>query len=61
MAKIIIQNENLEAVNELRLLEDFKLSHTQRMEKAFKLMRLSILFSNVDKTSFKKGIILKNG
>jgi hypothetical protein len=61
MAKIIIhENSNISSVNESRLFEDFKLSHTQRMEKAFKLMRLSLLFSKENKTDFKKGIILKN-
>lgn len=61
MAKIIINhNSTIESTNEMRMREDLMLSHTQRIDKAFKLMRLSLLFSKKDKTIFKKGIILKN-
>jgi hypothetical protein len=60
MARIILHNNSTnEAVNEMRLLEDFKLSHEKRMIKAFQLMKLSLMFSNKNKTTFKKGIILK--
>jgi hypothetical protein len=59
MAKIIIhKNATVEEINEKRLFEDFNLSHKERMIKAFKLMRLAILFSQKDKTVFKKGIII---
>lgn len=60
MAQIIIHNNlTVEEINEKRLFEDFNLSYKERMNKAFKLMRLAILFSKKDKTIFKKGIIIK--
>jgi len=60
MAKIIIHNNlSVEQINDNRLFEDFKLTHKERMNKAFNLMKLAILFSNKDKTTFKKGIISK--
>jgi hypothetical protein len=59
MARIIIHNDlTLEEINEKRLFEDFNLTHKERMNKAFKLMRLSIMFSK-NKPSFKKGISIK--
>ena len=46
MAKIIIHKDlTVEQVNENRLFEDFKLSHKERMHKAFDLMKLAKLFS----------------
>ena len=60
MAQIIIHNNlTVEQINEQRLFEDFKLTHKQRMNKAFKLMKLAMMFSQRDKTTFKKGIIIK--
>ncbi len=60
MAHIIIHtNLTVEQINEQRLFEDFKLTHKERMNKAFKLMRLSIFFSQKDKTTFKKGLLIK--
>ena len=60
MAQIIIHNNlTIEELNEKRLFDDFKLTHKERMNKAFKLMRLSILFSQKDKSTFKKRIIIK--
>lgn len=60
MAKIIIHNNlTVEEINEKRLFEDFKLSHKERISKAFKLMQLAIMFSQKDKTKFKKGILIK--
>jgi hypothetical protein len=62
MAKIIIHNNlSVDEINEKRLFEDFSMSHKQRMNKAFELMKLSILFSKFSNKEFKKGIILKNG
>ncbi len=61
MAKIVIhENSTIESTNEMRLVEDFKLSYNQRIEKAFKLIRLSLLFSKEGKTNFKKRILLKS-
>lgn len=61
MAQIIIHNNlTIKQLNEKRLLNDFKLTHRERMNKAFQLMRLAILFSQKDKNTFKKGIIIKN-
>ena len=60
MARIIIHNNlTVEQINEQRLFNDFNLTHKERMSKAFKLMKLSLLFSQKDKTQFKKGIIIK--
>lgn len=60
MAKIIIHNNlTVEEINDQRLFEDFKLTHRERMNKAFKLMRLAIMFSKKDKSAFKKGILIK--
>ncbi len=60
MAKIIIHKDlTVEELNEKRLFDDFKLTHKERMNKAFKLMKLALLFSQKDKTTFKKGIIIK--
>lgn len=60
MAKIIIhKNLTVEEINDQRLLEDFKMSHKERISKAFKLMQLAIMFSQKDKTKFKKGILIK--
>lgn len=60
MVSIIIHNNlTVEQINEQRLFEDFKLTHKERMDKAFKLMRLSIMFSQKDKSVFKKGISIK--
>ncbi len=60
MARIIIHNNlTVEQINEQRLFEDFKLTHKERMNKAFKLMKLSILFLKKDKPAFKKGILIK--
>jgi hypothetical protein len=59
MAKIILHtNLSVDAINDLRLLEDFTLSHKQRMDKAFKLMKMAMLFSN--KKTVHKAILLKN-
>ena len=61
MAQIIIHsNLTTEQLNEKRLFDDFKLTHKERIKKAFQLMRLAILFSQKDKNTFKKGIIIKN-
>ena len=61
MAKIITHNNlTVYEVNEQRLLANFKLSHKERVSKAFKLMKLALLFSQKDKTTFKKGIIIKH-
>lgn len=60
MAHIIIHNNlTVEQINEQRLFEDFKLTHKERMNKAFKLMRLSMLFSQKNKTIVKKGLLIK--
>jgi len=60
MAKIIIHKHlSIDEINEQRLLDDFSKSHTQRMNKAFELMRLSMLFSKQNNMVFKKEIILK--
>lgn len=60
MARIILHKDlSNEALNEKRLLEDFQGSYEERMHKAFQLMKLSLLFSNKDKSDFKKRIILK--
>jgi hypothetical protein len=60
MAKIIIHKHlSVEEINEQRLLDDFSMSHKQRMNKAFELMRLSMLFSKQNNMVFKKEIILK--
>ena len=59
MAQIIIHNKlTIEEINEKRLFDDFKLTYHERINKAFKLMRLAILFSQKDKTTFKKGILI---
>jgi hypothetical protein len=58
MPGIIIHHHlSPEAVNEKRLADNFKLSHRERVDKAFRLMRLSKLFST--KKEFKKGIIIR--
>ena len=58
MARIIIHRDlTMEEINEKRLFEDFNLTYEERMRKAFQLMRLSILFSKKEKSTFKKGII----
>ena len=60
MAQIIIHNNlTVAQINEQRLFEDFKLTHKERMNKAFKLMKLAMMFSQKDKRTFKKGIIVK--
>ena len=60
MARIIIHNNlTVDQINEQRLFEDFKLTHKERMNKAFKLMKLAMMFSQKDKRTFKKGIIVK--
>ena len=59
MAQIIIHNKlTIEELNEKRLFDDFNLTYRERINKAFKLMRLAILFSQKDKTTFKKGILI---
>lgn len=59
MAQIIIHNNlTVEELNEKRLFDDFNLTYSERVNKAFKLMRLAILFSQKDKTTFKKGILI---
>jgi hypothetical protein len=59
MAQIIIHNNlTVEELNEKRLFDDFNLTYRERVNKAFKLMRLAILFSQKDKTTFKKGILI---
>lgn len=46
MAKIIIHNNlSVDEINEKRLFEDFSMSQKQLMNKAFELIKLSILFS----------------
>jgi len=53
MARIIIHNTlTVEQINEQRLFDDFKLTHKERIHKAFKLMQLSMMFSQKDKTLF---------
>jgi hypothetical protein len=60
MAKIIIHKHlSVDEINEQRLLDDFSKSHKQRMNKAFELMRLSMLFSKQNNVLYRKGIILK--
>lgn len=60
MAQIIIHNNaTIEQINEQRLIEDFNLSYSERVSKAFKLMRLGLMFSQQDKSTFKKRIIIK--
>lgn len=60
MAKIIIHKDlTVEEINDQRFFEDFKLTHKERISKAFKLMQLAVMFSQKDKTTFKKGIIIK--
>ena len=60
MAHIIIHPAStVEELNEKRLWDDFNLTHEERMKKAFKLMRLAILFSKRDPSTFKKGITVK--
>ncbi len=60
MTKIIIHKGlTVDEINDQRLFEDFKLTHRERMKKAFKLMRLAIMFSQKDKSAFKKGILIK--
>ena len=59
MAQIIIHNNlSVEELNEKRLFDDFNLTYQERINKAFKLMRLAIMFSQKDKTAFKKGILI---
>ncbi len=60
MAQIIIHNNAIiNEINEQRLIEDFNLSYSERINKAFKLMRLGLMFSQKDKSTFKKGIIIR--
>ncbi|MES2565700.1 MAG: hypothetical protein V4565_02470 [Bacteroidota bacterium] len=60
MAKIIIhKNLSVDEINDQRLFEDFKLTHKERINKAFKLMRLAIMFSQKENSAFKKGILIK--
>lgn len=60
MAKIIFnKNLTVDEINENRLQADFNLSHKERMNKAFNLMKLALMFSQKDKNTFKKGIIIK--
>ena len=59
MAQIIIHNNlTTEQLSEQRLVDGFKLTHKERISKAFQLMRLAILFSQKDKSTFKKGIMI---
>ncbi|MDI1354445.1 MAG: hypothetical protein PSX36_05990 [bacterium] len=59
MARIIIhKNVSPDELHEQRLRDDFKLSHEERMKKAFKLMRLGLLFSQRSKAGFGKKIII---
>jgi hypothetical protein len=61
MAAIIINKDlTVDEVNEKRLRRDFNLSHKERIAKAFKLMRLAILFSKRGNAKFKKRIIIKS-
>ena len=61
MAKLILHTDaNVDSINERRLFENFALTHTERMKKAFQLMKLSLLFKNgAIKKPQAKGIVLK--
>ena len=61
MAKLILHTKaDLNKVNERRLLEDFSLTPKERINKAFELMKLSLLFKkNPIKKPQGKGIVLK--
>lgn len=61
MAKLILHTRpDLDAIKERRLRENFALTPEERLKKAFKLMRLSLLFKNGPiKEPAGKGIILK--
>ncbi len=60
MARIIIhKNLTVEELNEKRLLENFNLTYEERIKKAFDLMKVALMFSQKDKSKFKKGIIVR--
>ncbi len=61
MAKLILHTTaDSNKINERRLLEDFALNHNERINKAFELMKLSLLFKNDSiKKPQGKGIVLK--
>ena len=60
MARIIFNdNTTVDAINEKRKEADFNMSYEQRIYKAFKLMKLALLFSQKDKSTFKKKLIIK--
>lgn len=61
MAKLILHNDkNLESLVEKRAQEIFAFSYSERMKKAFNLMKLSLLFKNTSiKQPQAKGIVLK--
>jgi hypothetical protein len=59
--KLILHTESsIEAINEKRLLENYALTHQQRMKIAFELMKLSFLFKkDVLKRPNSNGITLR--
>ena len=61
MAKLILHTTvDLAAINDRRLQETFALSHKERMNRAFDLMKLAQLFKkNRIKSPQAKGIVLK--
>lgn len=61
MAKLILHTEaNVEGIRERRMQEDFALSYSERMKKAFELMKLSLLFKSTSiKQPKARGIVLK--
>lgn len=61
MAKLILHtNPDIDAIKERRLRENFALTPEERLKKAFKLMRLALLFKNGPiKKPAGKGIVLK--
>lgn len=61
MAKLILHTKaEPEKIIERRLLEDFSLTHMERIVKAFELMKLSLIFkNNTIKKPQGKGIVLK--
>jgi hypothetical protein len=61
MAKLIIHTTaDLDAIDERRLQENFALTPEERIQKAFQLMKLSLLFKKETlKKPQGKGVVLK--
>lgn len=60
MAKLILHSQsNLNNIAERRLLEDFALLKQERLNKAFRLMKLALMFKNTTKNeSLHMGMVL---